>query len=481
MKRTETRAFLWSLLIAAAVLFFCTKSSPGYPVNDWSDANIYLTIGRGMTRGQVVYRDLYDHKGPLLYALHALCALVSANSFLGVYIMEVLLGAAFLYGAYRVLKLSGLKQSAWAMLPVLALIVFSSVSFAEGDSAEEMALPLIVGTMAAVFAFLQSDDERMSAKRLVLCGALTGCVFWIKFTMAGLQAGLLLYVLIKYWRDLPRMLGWLIAGFALSTLPWIVYFGLNGALIDWLKVYLYDNLFLYSAGEGAGLVSRVKAIVMSGLDWLTGNLRYTLPILLGLAWFTVKHKKLRLCVWLMAAIGALGVFIGGKSYTYYGLALAPLAVLGLAAIGCLWDRFVRPRWAGAVCLAVCVALCPLISHNMTADYGAAFATAKEDTMQHKIAQHIPADASLLNYGFMDAGFFTAAGITPQVKYFHQTNVPLDEMLTEQARYIREGVCNYVVTRGQQPEGLDQYELIAEAETPAFWYEKVYLYRRRTAE
>ena len=119
MKRTETRAFLWSLLIAAAVLFFCTKSSPGYPVNDWSDANIYLTIGRGMTRGQVVYRDLYDHKGPLLYALHALCALVSANSFLGVYIMDVLLGAAFLYGAYRVLTLTGLKQSAWAMLPVV--------------------------------------------------------------------------------------------------------------------------------------------------------------------------------------------------------------------------------------------------------------------------------------------------------------------------------------------------------------------------
>ena len=465
-------------MCAYVILFFCTKSSPAYPVNDWSDANIYLTIGRGMTHGKVVYRDLYDHKGPLLYALHAACALVSGTDFLGVFVMEGLLLAWFLHSAWRILRLWGLDRASWVLLPLLGVLICSSVSFSEGDSAEEMLLPLMASAMAAVFALLKSREGRMRAKTLFVQGFFTGCVFWIKFTMAGLQAGLLLYVLIKHWRDLPRMLGWLIAGFALSTLPWIVYFGLNGALVDWLKVYLYDNLFLYSAGEGAGLVSRVKAIVMSGVDWLTGNLRYTLPILLGLAWFTVKHKKLRLCVWLMAAIGALGVFIGGKSYTYYGLALAPLAVLGLAAAGQLWDRFVRPRWAGAVCLAVCVALCPLISHNMTADYGAAFGAAKEDTMQHKIAQHIPADASLLNYGFMDAGFFTAAGITPQVKYFHQTNVPLDEMLSEQARYIREGVCDYVVTRGQQPEGLDQYELIAEADSPAFWYEKVYLYRLR---
>lgn len=40
---------------------------------------------------------------------------------------------------------------------------------------------------------------------------------------------------------------------------------------------------------------------------------------------------------------------------------------------------------------------------------------------------------------------------PNVKYFHQTNVPLEEMLDEQLRYIREGVCDYVITRGKQPE------------------------------
>ncbi|MDD3213397.1 MAG: hypothetical protein PHY64_06975, partial [Eubacteriales bacterium] len=57
---------------------------------------------------------------------------------------------------------------------------------------------------------------------------------------------------------------------------------------------------------------------------------------------------------------------------------------------------------------------------------------------------------------------------------------LQEMLDEQVRYIDEGVTDYVVTRGRQPDTiLNRYELIATEKAPdGFWYENVYLYRRR---
>ena len=80
---------------------------------------------------------------------------------------------------------------------------------------------------------------------------------------------------------------------------------------------------------------------------------------------------------------------------------------------------------------------------------------------------------------MDAGFYTAAGLTPQVKYFHRTNVPKDEMVSEQYRYIDEGVTDYVITRMELTETqLTHYEKMAETSSPNFWYEKVYLYRRK---
>lgn len=486
----NARVLAYALLVAAAVLFFCSKSSFGYPINDWSDANIYFTIGKGMTRGQVVYRDLYDHKGPLLYALHALCALISFRDFTGVYLMEVCFAALFLTGVHRLMVLYGARRAAWLAMPVLALLIYASASFAQGDSAEELCLPLMVWSLYGVLRHFRRGGGRMPARALLWQGMLAGCAFWIKFTLCGVHAGLFLALLVhpaarRDWRGLWRSLGWLIAGFALSTLPWVIYFGANGAVRDWLGVYLYDNLFLYS--EASGLVQRARAMLQCGWEWVRDNPFCALCVFGGLGWFAWKRPcRERLAVWLAALAGALGVFAGGKSYPYYGLALAALVPLGLIPLALALEsrlaRLSRRALTGcaAALAAVCVGLCPLLSGNMTADYGASFGQPREETMQYRIAACLEPDATLLNYGFMDAGFYTAAGLVPNVKYFHQTNVPLEEMLTEQQRYLREGLCDYVITRGKQPEWIgERYELIATESSPNFWYDSVYLYRQKS--
>ena len=478
-RRENARALLWALLIAFAVLFFCTKSSPAYPINDWADANIYLSIGKGMTEGKVVYRDLYDHKGPLLYALHAVCALIS-RKFLGVFVMEWLMGAAFLLMARKICRLYKMNRMAWLIPAALMVLAYSSFSFAEGDSAEEMALPLIMGTMYGVLKHLKSDETQMSRKSLMLHGCLAGCVFWIKFTMIGLHAGLLIAVFLRHlcrkeWKASGRMIGWLLAGFALSTVPWVIYFGANRAITDWLKTYLYDNLFLYGGGDG----NRLKNMILSGWSWLRENLRYAIPILLSLLLTLKQEKWPSIALWLMTSLGALATFIGGKSYIYYGLVLAPAALPALIAIGQWLEN--RIKLHPALLCAACVALTPVLTQNPDAGYGTTLFQPMETTMQGKIAAVMSEtpNPTLLNYGFMDAGFFTAANITPQVKYFHQTNVPLQEMKDEQIRYIEQALCDYVVTRGSEPECLHQnYTLVAEEETPNFWYEKVYLYKRK---
>ena len=487
--------FAYSFVIALAVLFFCSKSSPGYPINDWCDANIYFTIGKGMSRGQVVYRDLYDHKGPLLYALHALCALVSFRDFTGVYLMEALFAAAFLCGVHRLLSLYGARRAAWLALPVTALLIYSSYSFCEGDSAEELCLPLLVWSLYIVLSFFRSGEPRMRKGTLMELGALAGCVFWIKFTIIGVQAGLVLALLLHHalrreWRGVFRAVGWLLLGFALSTLPWVVYFGINGAIGDWLEVYLYDNLFKYASDvHFSSRWNRVEIVFGCGWRWLTSNLRYTLPLLFGLGWFAVKRGlslSERICMWLAAALGALGVFIGGISLAYYGLVLAALVPPGfIAPAQWLEKRLCALRLRSyavlpAALCALCAALCIPLSYNMNATYGAPFGQAREQTMQYRLSAYINKvpDATLLNYGFMDAGFFTAAGLVPNVLYFHQNNVSISEMPREQARYIAEGLCDFVVALTPDPPDINlHYELAATAESPGFWYKTVYLFQK----
>ena len=89
-QRKKRRLLLlgWSLISAAAVLVICSKSSPLYPMNDWVDVNCFFTVGRGIVRGKMPYLDLYEQKGPLLYLFFALAALLSGDSFLGVFLLE---------------------------------------------------------------------------------------------------------------------------------------------------------------------------------------------------------------------------------------------------------------------------------------------------------------------------------------------------------------------------------------------------------
>ena len=55
--------FIFSFLL----MFFCTRSSPLYRFNGWCDINAYYTMGKGLFNGKIIYKELFDHKGPLLY------------------------------------------------------------------------------------------------------------------------------------------------------------------------------------------------------------------------------------------------------------------------------------------------------------------------------------------------------------------------------------------------------------------------------
>ncbi|NLI20153.1 MAG: hypothetical protein GX418_01180 [Clostridiales bacterium] len=557
--------FLYCLLTAAACLLVCSKSSPLYPINDWTDANAYFSCGKGMLAGRVMYRDLYEHKGPLLYALHALCCLVDSRTFWGVFLMETLAGALFLMAVYRTLALYGAGRAALIALPPVAVLVYASLSFQQGDSAEELCLPLLAWSLFFLLRWLrQAYPRRMGKGLLVLNGVLCGCVLWIKFTLLGLYvpwiAGMALaHALRRDGKAALSAVGWFALGVAAATAPWLIYFGINGAIVPWLKTYLYDNLFLYQDEPALGLPGRVKAALRAAWAWFAANWAYAAPMALGFLWLTLprgngtaanaagspedaapgdhagspeavpagvpadapqrmrtvpiprqsgnaasqtgaharKHKAAlrengtavivsfpeKAFLWAMAGFAALGVFAGGKSYLYYGFILAAFAALGALPLCALLDRspVVRPAPAAALAVLCLLAAAPAtlaVSPN-TPD----LLKPRSATMQYQFAAvtaQTP-NATLLNYGFMDAGFYTACGITPSVKYFHQTNVHLQEMLDEQARYIAEGVTDYVVTRGKQPDSIaERYELVATADAPpGFWYEHVYLYRLKS--
>lgn len=109
---------------------------------------------------------------------------------------------------------------------------------------------------------------------------------------------------------------------------------------------------------------------------------------------------------------------------------------------------------------------------------------KEDLPQYRFARIIAQeeDKTLLNYGFLDGGFYFAADVAPPVKYFCELNIRQPKMYIEQALYVRRAEVEFVVIRGDQyraaMEDTPAYRCVAQAEL--FYEGKVrtyYLYQR----
>lgn len=87
MMKQNNRGMRWIVLfaffVAAAFLTVCSGSSFLYPCNNWDDANSYFSMGKSMMNGKVIYRDLYDQKGPYLYLLYGIAYLISPDSCIG--------------------------------------------------------------------------------------------------------------------------------------------------------------------------------------------------------------------------------------------------------------------------------------------------------------------------------------------------------------------------------------------------------------
>ena len=155
---------LLALLCACLALLVATSSSPLYATNFWTDTNIYFTIGRGMTRGLMPYRDLFDHKGPLLFMLYALGAAISDTSFIGVFALEALSLAAAVYAGWRTVRLFGEGRLTLLAMPLLAAATCCCTAFTQGGSAEEFALPaLAVGIYLPLAAMTRAGKRRAGA------------------------------------------------------------------------------------------------------------------------------------------------------------------------------------------------------------------------------------------------------------------------------------------------------------------------------
>lgn len=457
------------LASAIGMITVCSKSSFLYPLNDWVDSNCFFTVGKSMMNGLVVYRDLLEQKGPFLYALHAVAWLISKDTFAGVYLIEVWAAAFFLFYSHRAIRL--ICDSDWTLvlIPFMAAAIYTSQSFSYGDSVEELSLPLLAYAMWIGMDALQNGRE-ITRREYFLIGLTSGLIFWSKFTLVGYYLGWFLFPAAEYvrrgrWKELLRSVGIIVCGVAAATIPFVIYFGINGAIGDWLTVYLYDNLFRYTVGpaDGGGMRALLKNMLGSVMLTVRDNTALVLLSLMGVWYYLCKRSKTALFLVVTAAFTVVFAFIGGRYFSYYPFVIAVFAPYGFLLLPepliNQGTRFPHTR-AGIAVLAVLLAFSTVFSSLFTPNRYLKGAP-KEEMPQYKFASIIGTDgtATLLNYGFLDGGFYTVTNTIPNCKVFCRLNLDHEQMKAIQDTYLEEELVEYVVTRNEELT-CENYECIS---------------------
>lgn len=455
------------MALAFVLLSIGSMCSFLYPYQNRVDQNCFFTVGKGMMNGLVPYRDLFEQKGPLLYFLHGLGYLLSPDSFFGVFLLEVAFMTVWFIYSYKIARLYTAHRPAVLLVLAAGVLTVTANCFLRGDNAEEFCIPMLTVSLYHLLLFARRNDGRMAPGHLLLNGFLAGCVLWIKYTMLGFWIAWIGMVFLSAWnrrahKEVIQAIIFFAVGGIAATLPWFFYFGWHHAIADWFYAYFYTNIFLYA--ENTGILGKLLqylcfTVMNTALDPLMMIL-----ITLGL-WFFLRCARNTLPerfagIFPFIALYA-GCFIGGVFYDYYMLILTPYCLFGLLF---LWERYGKKvqawqkRWgkkASAIVLAGALAI-TIIGGNCLMFYG----MKREEYPQYQFAQIIneTPDATLLNYGFLDGGFYLAAGVMPTTKYFCKLNISTEEfpyIQQEHQQMIENRETDYVVARVGIRENSDE--------------------------
>ena len=471
-KETARRAFsgagtaVFLLIAAVGIITLCSKSSPLYPLNDWVDSNCFFTVGKSMLNGKVLYRDIYEQKGPLLYMIHALAYIISHTTFTGVWLIEIAACFGFLWFSCRSLRLY-CSDNVLILLPVLAMLIYTQTSFAHGDSAEELCLPLLAYGMYVGLKAVQSGGTP-SLKECLVIGLTSGCVFWIKFTLVGFYIGWFILpaaVLIagRNWKRLIHTILAIAGGVIAVSIPIFLYFAVNGAVMDLMEGYFFNNIFVYGNAAEESTASWLTGLIGGASSTAECSPVTVIFLLIGVLWTFRQGKKVFANVCSMVLASFVFIYIASQvQYWYYSFILAVFAPLGLIPISLLLenklpDRTAVYRSASAGALLVCIIASGILTPNRYLMFAS-----KDEMPQYQFSGIISTveDATLLNYGFLDGGFYTVSGIVPNCKYFCKINMDLDVMMETQDAYVEQGLVDFVVTRSGELDA-DNYECVAE--------------------
>jgi 4-amino-4-deoxy-L-arabinose transferase-like glycosyltransferase len=188
-KKLFSPIYLLFALITVCVLLSIAPNIQKVPL---ADSGVFLYISSHMLKGEIPYRDMWDHKPPGIYIVDALGLAMSNHSRWGVWILEYI--SLFITSLIAYIIIKKIFDQKSAIIVTLLFLISIPFVLEGGNFPEEFALPLQFASIAIFFYTGKLSDTW----RWNILGILTaGCVL-LKPTNLGSSITILIVTSIVH-------------------------------------------------------------------------------------------------------------------------------------------------------------------------------------------------------------------------------------------------------------------------------------------
>lgn len=330
-KKLHHMDFVFCIAVTIAVSTFFALF-PMKNITLFNDSSIFLYIGKRMHCGYVPYKDLFDHKGIILYFIEYLGLTLVPNKFVGVWLIEVLCAFATCVYLLKTGRLFTNDRMVLYLSVFAVLIVCGNHLYEGGNLSEEYALPWIAMAVYVFYKYFVRQTYRR--RELVLIGGGFLIVLMLRANMTAVWITFLPIVFLslvyrRKWRDMAECVVCFSAGALAVGLPVLFYCIATGSLNDMITYYWRFNLNYVNDG------TTIAQVLLCGINFLKLLFPASAFFLIGMV-LCRKNKV----YWfnLLYGICSLGLAVmSGRPYAHYGMILLPSFIMVFVCVlGCFY-------------------------------------------------------------------------------------------------------------------------------------------------
>ena len=221
-----------------------------------------------------------------------------------------------------------------------------------------------------------------------------------------------------------------------------------------LETYFYNNSTMYGSSD---------SIIINLYNNLSTSFNFNVLIWTFIILGQIITLRQKCASYFLITLCSTFAFCCCKViFPYYSLILAIFVPLGTASL-----NYLKVKWPNIIPYIFIISC--IFANAFYSIKSSSIFEAEKDLPQYKFDKHFKAEENptLLNYGFLDGGFYTYSGMLPSNKFFCQLGIKHPDMMKDQDSIADNGLTKFIITRrnkgATEKKNFDKYTKIAESQ------------------